>query len=499
MADRPSDDPSQSAPPPESPEQPQPQRRRAERRGSLDRLGGRRASDRRGPGGDEEGGDEKGGKKEDKGDDKDDDKEDGEQGDEDDDKDDEDDKDGKDKDGKDKDGKDKDGKDKPSPLKKTWVRIAIAVVVVVLLVALIWWLVYYLSHGRYIQSTNDAYIRADKVAVTATVAAKVERIDIVDNQYVKAGDLLVELDIRATAARVRQYEAQANQSRAMADQYRMQIYAQEATIAQYAAQAKGAEVQRNYYAGEAARYLPLVNAGAERAEQLTQFQQERDKAAQDVRQYRAAELAARRQIAVLQTQVAQAEAQVQQAIAQGSQSSVDVGNSQIRAAVEGRVGDRQIFLGTYVNAGTQMMTIIPISGLYVEANFKETQLALMRIGQPVTVRVDALDGTRVNGTIESFAPATGSEFSALPPQNATGNFTKIVQRVPVRIHLDAGPEARRVLVAGLSVIVDVDTVGDKDDVDRRKREEKNRQDQVEQQRDQEVDRDRRQREPGAGK
>jgi membrane fusion protein (multidrug efflux system) len=471
MTDRPSDDPSAPTNPAGSPEA---HRRRVERRGSVDRLGGRRASDGRGPVADEK--DDQ--KKDQKADD--DDKDDGDE---------------KDKDKED----DGDQKDKPSPLKKPWVRIALAVVVVILLILLIWWLVQYLTHGRYIQSTNDAYIRADKVAVTATVAAKVERIAIVDNQYVKAGELLVALDTRATNAKVQQYVAQAAQARAQAEQYRMQIFAQEATIAQYAAQARGAEVQRDYYAGEAKRYAPLVTGGAEREEQLAQLLQERDKAAQDVRQYRASELSARRQIAVLQTQVAQAEATAQQANALQAQSAVDVDNSLVRAAVEGRVGDRQIFPGTYVNAGTQMMTIIPISGLYVEANFKETQLALMRVGQPVTIRVDALDGTKVNGTVESFSPATGSEFSALPPQNATGNFTKIVQRVPVRIRLDAGPEARRVLVAGLSVVVDVDTVGDKDDVDRRKREEKDREDGVKQQRDDEVERDRRHREPGPGR
>ena len=461
----------------------EPPRHVPERRGSVRTLGGRRASDRRGddqkPKDEGKGGDDdKDGGDEDKdgGDDKDDDDDKGE--------------------GKDK---GKDGKDKPSPFKKTWVRVLIAVVVVLVLVALTFWLVYYLTHGRYIQNTNDAYIRADKVTVTATVSAMVKRIAIVDNQYVKAGDLLLELDARANTARIEQYAALAAQSGAEAEQYRNQIFAQEATVAQYAAQARGAAVQRDYYAGEVKRYAPLVAAGAEREEQLAQLRQERDKAAQDVAQYRAAELSARRTIAVLKTQVAQAEAKLAQAKAQEAQTAVDVGNSSVRAAVEGRVGDRQVFPGTYVNTGTQMLTIIPINALYVEANFKETQLGLMRIGQPVKIKVDALDGTTVNGTVESFSPATGSEFSVLPPQNASGNFTKIVQRVPVRIRLDAGPEARRVLVAGLSVIVYVDTVGNKEDVDRRKREEKDREDRVERQRDDEVERDRRQREPGAGK
>ncbi len=444
---------------------PKPPTHDPERRGSVQGKGGRRATDAR-------------------------DADKGDEGDED--KDDE-------KDGDDQDDKDGKKKKKPSPLKKTWVRVVIAIVVVLLLIALVWWLVYYFTHGRYIQSTNDAYVKADKVSVTAAVSAKVVRIGIVDNQHVKAGDLLVELDARANLAKVQQYAGQVLQARAEADQYRNQIAAQEATVAQYVAQAKGAEVQRDYYAGEVRRYTPLVAAGAEKAEQLAQLREQRDQAAQGVLQYRAQELSARRQVAALRSQVAQADAKVVQAAAQQAQTSVDVDNSTVRAAVEGRVGDRQVFPGTYVNTGTQMMTIIPIDAIYVEANFKETQLGLMRIGQPVTIKVDALDGARVSGTIESFQPATGAEFSVLPPQNATGNFTKIVQRVPVRIRLDAGPEARRVLVPGLSVVVEVDTVGDKEDVDRRKKEEKDREDRVKQRREQEVKRDRERREPGPGR
>ena len=462
MTDRPEDPPAE--PSSEHADAPSPPRR--ERRGSAKGLGGRRATDRRGKA------------KED----------DSAKGEDDAPKD-------EDEDEEDEDEKEK----KPSPLKETWVRIVIAVVVVLLLIALIWWAIDWFTRGRYVQNTNDAYIRADKVAVTATVAAKVERIDIVDNQVVKAGDLLVELDTRATGARLAQYDAQAAQARALAEQYRQQIASQEATILQYEAQARATEVQRDYYAGEAKRYAPLAQSGAEREEQLAQLLQQRDTATQNVRQYRAAELSARRQIGVLRAQIAQAEAQEGQAIAQKAQAAVDYGNSMVRAAVDGRVGDRQIFLGTYVNAGTQMMTIIPIAGLYVEANFKETQLGLMRVGQPVTIRVDALDGTKVNGWVESFSPATGAEFSVLPPQNATGNFTKIVQRVPVRIRLDAGPEARRVLVAGLSVVVDVDTIGAKDAVDRREQEEKDRKDRVRQQRETEIRRERDQLPPGPGR
>jgi membrane fusion protein (multidrug efflux system) len=126
------------------------------------------------------------------------------------------------------------------------------------------------------------------------------------------------------------------------------------------------------------------------------------------------------------------------------------------------VGDRTVRVGQYVQPGTRMMTIVPVQDLYLDANFKETQIGLMRPGQPATIRVDALSGADLHGTVASFAPGTGSEFALLPPQNATGNFTKIVQRVPVRIHVDAGEEARKVLVPGLSVTVKVDTRSGRD-------------------------------------
>jgi membrane fusion protein (multidrug efflux system) len=129
----------------------------------------------------------------------------------------------------------------------------------------------------------------------------------------------------------------------------------------------------------------------------------------------------------------------------------------VKSPVAGRVGDRTVRVGQFVQPGTRLMTIVPVQDIYLEANFKETQIGLMRPGQPAIIHIDALDGADLHGTVSSFSPGTGSEFALLPPQNATGNFTKIVQRVPVRIHVDAGEEARQVLLPGLSVTVKVDT------------------------------------------
>jgi membrane fusion protein, multidrug efflux system len=138
----------------------------------------------------------------------------------------------------------------------------------------------------------------------------------------------------------------------------------------------------------------------------------------------------------------------------------------LTAAINGRVGDLTVRVGQFVQPGTRLMTLVPVSRLYIEANFKETQLGLMRIGQPVSIEVDALPGIKLNGRVASFAPGTGAQFSILPPQNATGNFTKIVQRIPVRISIDAPAEVRQLLVPGMSVVATVDTRSAKGELDR---------------------------------
>ena len=170
----------------------------------------------------------------------------------------------------------------------------------------------------------------------------------------------------------------------------------------------------------------------------------------------------------------------------------------MRSSIAGRIGDRTVRVGQYVQVGTRLMTVVPIDRLYLTANFKETQIGLMRVGQPATIKVDALPGENIHGVVESFSPGTGSRFAQVPINNATGNFTKIVQRVPVRIHVDAGPEARRGLVPGLSVTVSVDTRSAKRDVDARGDESHRLEKRRDRQRRDELQRDRNLRLSGAG-
>jgi membrane fusion protein (multidrug efflux system) len=212
-----------------------------------------------------------------------------------------------------------------------------------------------------------------------------------------------------------------------------------------------------YLTRQVAVYRPLVATGAEPRQAYDQLVANRDKAVAEVAGRQAAVAAARSQLASAQAQREQAEAQYQSATVRKQSSQNDLDSSRIVAPIGGRVASMAVRAGQFVQPGQRLLSIVPTQDVYVEANFKETQIGLMRPGQPVTISADALPGVRFRGYVESLTPGTGANFSLIPPQNATGNFVKIVQRVPVRIYIMAGPEARRILVPGLSARVEVDT------------------------------------------
>jgi len=347
------------------------------------------------------------------------------------------------------------------PLKRPGVRRGLLAGCILLLVGGGGWLFHYQTRGQFQQDTNDAYIQADAVTISPKISGYVEQVLVGDNEDVKAGQPLVRIDPRDYDAQAQQYRAQIDVAKANADNVRAMIGEQEAAIAQARAQLASAEEDARYAAREASRYAPLAASGAETGERLATLRNQAAKARSAVDAQRAALLSAQRKVASLNAQIRQADAQGEAAQAQLAAAHVNVGSTVLKASVAGRIGDRTVRAGQFVQAGTRLMSVVPLSKLYVTANFKETQIGLMRAGQPATIEVDALDGTKIRGHVESISPGTGAQFSLLPPQNATGNFTKIVQRVPVRIALDAGPEARRVLVPGLSVTVTVDTLSAK--------------------------------------
>ncbi|KAK0360722.1 hypothetical protein LTR94_026200, partial [Friedmanniomyces endolithicus] len=361
----------------------------------------------------------------------------------------------------------KNGEKKPSLLERFPIirYVLIAALVAGILAAVVWYLNYRAS-GQYLQSTNNAYVRADFVTVSPKVGGYVERVLVDDYLAVGRGQLLAVLDPRDYRANVEQAQAQIAAAGANITTARRTLDEQQATVAQAAAQVASAEAAAAAAENEVRRYEPLTRTGAESRERLANLVLQRDRTAAELRAQRAAYLAARRSVATQAARIGQAEAQRGTAQAQLARASTDLGAVEIRSSIDGVVADKAVRAGQYVQPATRLMSVVPVDQLYIEANFKETQVALMRVGQPVTIKVDALDGAELRGRVASFSPGTGAQFSLIPPENATGNFTKIVQRVPVRISIEAGPEARRVLRPGLSVEVTVDTISAKGSRDR---------------------------------
>jgi membrane fusion protein (multidrug efflux system) len=353
-------------------------------------------------------------------------------------------------------------------------KLILGIGLVVVLVAGLIWFIHYETRGKYLEGTDDAYIRADAVTVSPKISGYVEQVYVADNQDVKAGQPLVRIDSRDYKAQTAQYQAQIDVARANADNIRAGIREQQAAIDQARAQLASSQADAQFAAGEVTRYAPLAASGAETQEKLASLRNQATQAAKTATANAAAMTSAERRIASLQAQVRQAEAQGEAAQAQLAAADVNLGSTTVKASVDGRVGDKSVRIGQYVSQGTRMMPVVPVQAIYITANFKETQLGLMRPGQPAHIKVDALPGIDLKGHVESVSPGTGAQFSLIPPQNATGNFTKIVQRVPVRIAIDAGPDARRVLVPGLSVEVTVDTIAAKGEIDRIKDQEQAR-------------------------
>ena len=345
-------------------------------------------------------------------------------------------------------------------------RRVLLTVVVVALIGMTIWLIRYFTYGRYFEETNDAQFRAETVTIAPRVSGYVAQVLVRENQDVRAGDPLVLIEARDYSAQAQQVEAQLARASAGIEDARAAVAQQQALIEQATAQLAAARARAAHDAAQVARYAPLVASGAESAERLAQLRLAAAQSAQALREQEAAVTVQQRRLPGLEAQIRQAQATTAGARAQVASAEVNLRATRLVAPISGRIGNKTVTVGQYVTAGTRLMSIVPLEQLYIIANFKETQLALMRPGQPAQIKVDALDGFSIPGRVESLAPGTGAQFSILPPQNATGNFTKIVQRVPVRIAITAGPEARRLLVPGLSVTVTVDTRGARGALDR---------------------------------
>lgn len=388
---------------------------------------------------------------------------------------------------------------KPSKLKDPKVRIALLVVGLLVVVAAAIWFTWYWTTGRYRQSTDDAFLQADQVQVSSKIPGYVEEVLVQENENVKVGQPLVRISRQDTNAAAEQARAQVAQGQASVLQIDAQIRQQRAQIAMADAQVMGARSTLGHAQTEVDRYEPLTKLGAQTAEQLTQMRQNRDQAASQLASAKAQREFALRQIDTLRAQTVVAKAQIDAAQAQLKKAEGDLSDTLLRSSIDGRIGNKTVEVGQYVQASTRLMSVVPVQALYLVANFKETQIGLMRVGQPVSIELDALGGETLQGTVESFSPGTGAQFALLPPQNATGNYTKIVQRVPVRIRIEDEPEARKVLVPGLSAVVTVDTIGTKPAKKRVKQEAEDNKDARKDEHDDAVQRDRTASEPGPGR
>ena len=335
-------------------------------------------------------------------------------------------------------------------------RILLTIATVALLGAVGWAAWWWLT-GRFIQTTDDAYLQADSISVAPKISGYVAQVLVSDNQNVKRGDVLVRLDARKYQAV--SDEASATIAARTADYAKAQadLVQQDSTIAEARAQLQGAEADAKHAQAEVARYAPLARSGAEPEERLAQLNNQLAQARSTVAAKQAALRSSQTRYGTLEAQLKQAQAQLGVAKASEAQSQLDVDDAVIRSPLDGRVADRGVRVGQYVQPGTRLLTVVPISAIYLTANYKETQIGDMRPGQSVSVHVDALPGRDLQGHIDSLSPGTGAQFALLPRSNATGNFTKIVQRVPVRISLDIPDEVRVALMPGLSATVDVDT------------------------------------------
>jgi membrane fusion protein (multidrug efflux system) len=314
-----------------------------------------------------------------------------------------------------------------------------------------WWTV-----SRFLESTDDAYVGGNVTAISPHVAGFVSQILVADNQFVHAGQLIIRLDDRDFQATLERAEAIIHQREAMFASLQAKHTLQQSTIRQVDADLAAKRARATFASEEDARYqrLALTSAGSWQNAQRARAAEQEAQAA--VRSSQSALEAAQQQVAVLDAEIDESRAAVAQAQADLQTARLNLGYTEVRSPIDGYIGNRAVRAGAYIAQGAYLVSIIPAGDLWVDANFKEDQLTRMTPGQPATVLADVMPSHVFNGHVLSLAPGTGAIFSVIPPENATGNFTKIVQRVPVRIELDSDPLLSN-LRPGLSTTVTVDT------------------------------------------
>ena len=327
-----------------------------------------------------------------------------------------------------------------SPPKKRWPLFAGAFLV---FAAGLLWLAYYLLAGQYFISTDDAYIAADSSLIAPKISGYVTAIAVRDGQKVRQGALLLTIDPR-------DYEIAQAAARAALATAQARLALQQQVIAAARATVQGDAARLAFARQNQKRYASLSSTGAS-------TQQDREQANTGLATAQASLAAAQANLTGATMQVSVLTARLTQAEAAATQAALDLSHTKIFSPFSGTVGDKSVAIGDYLQPGTQIMAIVPLSQVYVVANYKENQITRIQPGQKVDLSVDAFPNLKLTGRVDSISPASGQEFALLPPDNATGNFTKIVQRVPVKIVLNLTPDVLGKLRPGLSVEPSIDT------------------------------------------
>ncbi len=327
-----------------------------------------------------------------------------------------------------------------SPPTKRWLLFAAGTIAVL---ALLFWLIHYLLIGQYLVSTDDAYIAADSSLIAPKISGYVTSVAVRDGQAVHRGDLLVTIDPR-------DYQTALDAARAAQATAQAELTLQQAKIAVAQATLQGDTARYAFAQKNQHRYASLTANGAS-------TEQAREQANTDLTTAQATLAADQATLTGAITQVDVLKASLAQANAAAAQAALDLSHTQITSPFDGTIGAKSVAVGDYLQPGTQIMAIVPLTQVYVLANYKENQITSIHPGQPVTLTVDAFPNLKVTGTVDSIAPASGQQFALLPPDNATGNFTKIVQRIPVKIILNLTPATIGNLRPGLSVEPTINT------------------------------------------
>jgi membrane fusion protein (multidrug efflux system) len=340
-------------------------------------------------------------------------------------------------------------------LKNRIRRLLMAGSALALLAAATWYGWDYWTVGRFLVSTDDAYVKADNTTIAPKVSGYLTDVLVGDNQRVTAGQVLARIDDRDFKVALDQAKADVAAAQAAIASKQAQLDVQQAVIEAAKATIEVDTATKTFASQENKRYTDLAATGYGSVQNAQQAQARNAGADAAILRDKANLISAEKQVELLKAEITQAIAAAARASAVQRQAELNLGYTTITAPIDGVVGNRTLRTGQFVQAGTLLMSLVPASGAYVVANFKETQLTNVREGQAVDVEVDMFPGHVVHGHVDSLAPASGQEFALLPPDNATGNFTKVVQRIPVKIALDGTAPIE--LRPGMSVIPSIAT------------------------------------------